>query len=459
MLMVRGRKVCLADPDRTAVPCNDFNSVHQWLNSQRQWRPIELIRRERFESSSAALAGALRLLTRTDSTKFMRHLGFPDHMRFACCSHSSKTLVSSHILVLFQQDGDWSLDSHSSVDALKLESMIQVIELKKSRSGVTTHRNFEPPTPSGKDVRAYRLATEIARSGSLLSQHYLPYFGVVASLPPPTPKQVRAFVERGLCNAHSWYKKLPAPPGHPFWVYVSPIAGMVRLEPNGAWRNRECGGPHYNHITTLEYRQRYGPLAWSSVALTSCPSPNGLMLELPPSVASGYDSCVWLSFLCHEDGYLTSLPSSSSSALHTRRSESFEELIRVCRQACSLMEPTWIFRNDFVDSDPDRIASSVIEDLEQSLLTALQQSHHASLEEWRRAINHSRQHMLIFARFFVGRMMLTEGSALPARRKRLIESLLQSICTTIQRWREHAAVEEAIGRQLDVIYGRQWRTQ
>lgn len=446
--------------DRTVVSCNDFNH-HQWSNSQCQWK--RSVRMDQFRSSSAALAEALRLLTSTDSTKFMRHLGFPDHMRFACCSHCSKKLVSSNIMLLLQQDGDWSLDGHSSLDALKLEMMIQVVEIQKSRLGVRKHSNFEPPTPSGKDLQAYRLATEIARSGSLLSKRYLPYFAVVASLPAPTPKQVRAFVKSGLCDAHSWYKKLPAPPGSPFWVYVSPVAGMEPSETTGAWCNRERGGLHYNMIPTWEYREKYGLLAWSTVALSSCPTPKGRMLQLPPSVASGYDSRVWLSFLCHEDGHLSSLPaplSPLSPALHTGGSESFEELARICRQACSLMERIWIVNKKFLNSDPDRLASSLLEDLEQCLLTAMHQSHHshlATVEEWRDAIDHVMQQKLNFPRQVFRVWMHPEGSV--ASRKTWIEILLLSVCSTIQRWREHAAVEEAIGRQLDVIYGRQWRMQ
>jgi hypothetical protein len=94
------------------------------------------------------------------------------------------------------------------------------------------------------------------------------YRSIVAGLPAPTVPQMEGFA-RFVCEAHSWYKGLPLyRPGTRFCVFVDPFAGYDRVSSAGELRFavREKQGFHYSAITTREYHERFGHLAYSWVA-------------------------------------------------------------------------------------------------------------------------------------------------------------------------------------------------
>ena len=91
------------------------------------------------------------------------------------------------------------------------------------------------------------------------------YRAIVAGLDRPTNAQMEAFAEF-VCQAHSWYKHLPFyPPGKPLQFFLDPAAGMdlVFRADTVIAISRGIGGFHYSWIPTLEYRQRFGHLAFS----------------------------------------------------------------------------------------------------------------------------------------------------------------------------------------------------
>lgn len=92
------------------------------------------------------------------------------------------------------------------------------------------------------------------------------YRSVVAGLPRPTREQMEDFAVF-VSGAHSWYKHLPLwLPGEPFQFFLDPCAGLqVVCHGPGEFELvvREKRGFHYSQIPTVEYRDRYGFLAYS----------------------------------------------------------------------------------------------------------------------------------------------------------------------------------------------------
>ena len=91
------------------------------------------------------------------------------------------------------------------------------------------------------------------------------YKSLTRDLPRPTAPQMEDFAEF-VSLAHSWYKHLPLfPPCAPLHFFLDPAAGMQRAEASdGSIRvfEREKTGFHYSWIPTLEYRRRFGYLAF-----------------------------------------------------------------------------------------------------------------------------------------------------------------------------------------------------
>lgn len=93
------------------------------------------------------------------------------------------------------------------------------------------------------------------------------YLEGAGSVPIPTSAQIRDFVSF-VANAKSWYKHLPArPPGAPMHFYLDLNAGRDRLRRWGhevIYRDRteRTEKFHYSWMTTAEYRERFGNLAF-----------------------------------------------------------------------------------------------------------------------------------------------------------------------------------------------------
>lgn len=91
---------------------------------------------------------------------------------------------------------------------------------------------------------------------------------------PPTDSQIAAFADY-VASAHSWYKHLPLqPPGMEFHFYIDPNAGMDHLvhvsgEVTVRARTTDTESFHHAWMTTADYRERFGCLAFSSVAGSS----------------------------------------------------------------------------------------------------------------------------------------------------------------------------------------------
>lgn len=140
------------------------------------------------------------------------------------------------------------------------------------------------------------------------------------------------FYRAGLCQAHSWYKKLPFDRGEPFWVFLSPVPRAF--------------GP--------EYHNEYGLLDWrhpSEGPPRDVETPSGQRLVVPPGVSSGRDARVYLSASCGVRGSLTDLtlsqrlrePQPQSERRHMRillaqeeqcaneQVAVFEAIVRQCR--------------------------------------------------------------------------------------------------------------------------------
>lgn len=95
--------------------------------------------------------------------------------------------------------------------------------------------------------------------------------GAVAS---PTDSQIDAFADH-VAAAHSWHKHLPLqPPGVDFHFYLDPNAGMDHLlhasgKVTVRARTPDTESFHYTWMTTADYRERFGCLAFSCAAGSS----------------------------------------------------------------------------------------------------------------------------------------------------------------------------------------------
>lgn len=94
---------------------------------------------------------------------------------------------------------------------------------------------------------------------------------LASDVTPPTDGQIDAFADY-VAAAHSWYKHLPMqPPGVNFHFYIDPNAGMDQLvhasgEVTVRARTPDTESFHYSWMTTADYRERFGSLAFSCAA-------------------------------------------------------------------------------------------------------------------------------------------------------------------------------------------------
>lgn len=97
------------------------------------------------------------------------------------------------------------------------------------------------------------------------------YRSWIADVAPPTDSQIEAFADY-VAGARSWNKHLPLnPPGVLFQFYIDPHAGVDRLvnrsgEVHLRTRTEQTTPFHYSWMTTAEYRERFGCLAFSCAA-------------------------------------------------------------------------------------------------------------------------------------------------------------------------------------------------
>lgn len=93
----------------------------------------------------------------------------------------------------------------------------------------------------------------------------------IADVKPPTDAQIEAFADY-VAGARSWYKHLALnPPGTPFQFYIDPHAGVDRLvnrsgEVHLRTRTEQTTPFHYSWMTTAEYHEQFGCLAFSCAA-------------------------------------------------------------------------------------------------------------------------------------------------------------------------------------------------
>jgi len=93
----------------------------------------------------------------------------------------------------------------------------------------------------------------------------------IADIQLPTNSQIEAFADY-VASARSWYKHLSLkPPGENFHFYIDRHAGVDRLvnrssEVHFRTRTQNTASFHYSWMTTAEYRERFGCLAFSCTA-------------------------------------------------------------------------------------------------------------------------------------------------------------------------------------------------
>jgi hypothetical protein len=148
-----------------------------------------------------------------------------------------------------------------------------------------------------------RQAAAAAMPGRLALSEYR---RMAASLPAPTPLQVRQFAEY-VAGAHSWYKHLRLLPAKaPLQIFVDPAAGMQRTQASDGSvtvAHRDQQGFHYSWLPTDVYRERFGHLAFSkssgsSVSLTTAGGEQQVANDDAPRV---YDSLAGASYLLPEE--------------------------------------------------------------------------------------------------------------------------------------------------------------
>ena len=93
----------------------------------------------------------------------------------------------------------------------------------------------------------------------------------IEDITPPTDSQIEDFADY-VASSRSWYKHLSLkPPGGSFHFYIDPHAGVDRLinrsgEVHFRTRTQNTASFHYSWMTTAEYRERFGCLAFSCAA-------------------------------------------------------------------------------------------------------------------------------------------------------------------------------------------------
>lgn len=199
-----------------------------------------------------------------------------------------------------------------------------------------------PPNESDRNVHRRFSFGVFATRGALPPpaelRRYRPYLSAVSAHPPPTRAQIVAFANY-LSTAHSWYKHLPAPPGSAFYVYFDPTAMMQPCRVVSSDGNHEAVGYrelsdglcHYSMLRTREYRKRYSICNWlladdGGVLPPTVHDIDATPLLLPPRVAAGTDSLVYLSAMCYQPHPGIGAP--LSAATLRERAATLRELLR-----------------------------------------------------------------------------------------------------------------------------------
>jgi hypothetical protein len=172
----------------------------------------------------------------------------------------------------------------------------------------------EPLTPNAADVREHRRLGFASLSPGLEPPAaallpYRAYLAAVTAHPPPLRSQLVAFADY-LCRAHSWYKHLPRPPGCAFYVFFHPAVMMEAKDLKGRPAVEVCSSfhAHYSAMPTRDYRHRHSICDYYCETERLPPhicDVDGAEMLLPPRIASGTDSLVYLSSMCY-DGNPTS---------------------------------------------------------------------------------------------------------------------------------------------------------
>jgi hypothetical protein len=117
-----------------------------------------------------------------------------------------------------------------------------------------------------EEILLYRLSRPQGPEMSLDDYHRW-----IEGVTPPTDSQIEDFADY-VASARSWYKHLPLkPPGSDFHFYIDRHAGVDRLinrsnEVHFRRRTQNTASFHYSWMTTAEYRERFGCLAFSCAA-------------------------------------------------------------------------------------------------------------------------------------------------------------------------------------------------
>jgi hypothetical protein len=131
------------------------------------------------------------------------------------------------------------------------------------------------------------------------------YRNLIARLPAPSAEQQENFA-RFVAEAHRWHEYLPLrPPGARFHFFIDPVAGCDRAVSQGGiprMMPRESSGAYPSSISTQQYRERFGYLAFSAAEgttgvrvnakgalvlgddLAAVPDEQGQLRRLPPEV-------------------------------------------------------------------------------------------------------------------------------------------------------------------------------
>ena len=198
------------------------------------------------------------------------------------------------------------LADHSTI----LADFIQRTVPRRMRAGEEAGHKAgigRPPTPTHEyaAAREKALAELCEENSRTIWKEFAPYLAAVRRSPPPTKAQVERFAETGVCDAHSWYKKLSSQQDERFFVFLNPFAG---LRHNGKEYERiVADSPHYNSRTTDNWRGEYGMLSWTygdhgmvqATRNLQRPNKESTVLNFPPCVLAF--GGVMLSRYCHRD--------------------------------------------------------------------------------------------------------------------------------------------------------------
>jgi hypothetical protein len=336
------------------------------------------------------------------------------------------------------------LTEHSLMLSGYIQRTVQRKIVKRHCTWLSWDEGFRcPPAPTAQYAKARKnvLAGILADESRLIWRDYVPYLAFIRRFAPPTTDQVLRFATRGICGAHSWYKKLPGTQTSPFFVFLNPFAGLSHDGKKYSEKGNDGNVFHYNQRSTVEYRAEYGmldwtqddpygprefdtetPSEWRASLMLKRPHAGRAVLNLPPcSVAAGW---VMLSKCCHVGG-----SSDNASPEMQRDHEAVDSIIALVAGRAR------VFEDMQVDSltVADTLCSFVEEQAgshDHGAWAWIGQQMQAQRDRMRRYCEPTSR--------FVGAM----------------EKVLRCWCTNRQREREIAGIVDAVNVQVECIYGR-----